>query len=1150
MLVSQKMEQPPLSNHRKLLRMSLNKFSRLTQIAICVCLTTNASVGAQENPPVAKSESITVESINAAKKEVEANQDLEEAYRTKLLEIYAQAATDLRAAADSESELKKLQLELDVATAALEAARKTLQDAPPELELPAKDAELSSVQQQLATLEEELRQAEKRRSELDETVAFRAQRRPTVPAELEATKKSLEQIETELRGADATLVGKLPQATRAALLAKRQELVAKIAVLERELPIYDGTASLLTARSDVLTREISHLRRTVAAWQDSANRRRRTDAEKNVAEATELLGDVAAPVKPLAKQLVELAEQLAGIRSETATDISTSLADSQQIEKDTARLADEFKQIEDRAKVAGFTNAVGLLLLKQRSALPNTAELIDKLERQQEQISDVHIQRIELQNQRSALSDIDASVESFLANKNGEDTAGARDELSSDVRKVLQAKTRYLDGAIQDLSSLLDRLATLDTRRRTLLAQTSQQASYIKEHILWVRSTNPLDAGTITEAGRTAKWTSSQLGETGLVLFQDAKTHIVLWIIFAIVVTALILGQRWCRTRLHDVAEQAQRRNTTSLKPTLLAIGFTTLMAAWWPTLLAFLSWRLLSPGDQLLSSTAAGAALRGCAVLVFAMDLMRHSCRVDGLGTAHFGWATETLTPIRRALRLLLVTIVPLAGVVLFLEATGVDAYHTSMGRLSLIVGLVVLAFASFRAVRGMGSLQPGAWHRVARVAWYAMGVGIPLALAVLATCGYLFSARQLAWWLVQSSWLVLAVVLISSLLSRWQLLAYRSLAMKQARKRRQELTETEAAAPVEAVALETEALTLSDSNQKLHKLQQICFAVVLIVGLGWIWNDVLPAFGFLAKVELWPSSIASGVVEGIETQQWVTLQDALFAVLTIAATLFASRNLPGLLEFAVLQRLPVDNGFKYAASTVFRYAIVALGIVLAFRCIGIGWANVQWLVAAITVGLGFGLQEIFANFVSGLILLFERPIRVGDTVTVGTVTGTVSRIRIRATTIVDWDQKELVVPNREFVTGQVVNWTLSDNILRTIIRVGVAYGSDTRLATELLYNVAHENQSVLSEPEPFVVFKQFGESTLDFELRCFVPSLTAFRTIAHELNTAIDDAFKAHNIEIAFPQRDLHIRSVETTLPVVQQAMPARKFSSSLQD
>jgi potassium efflux system protein len=225
------------------------------------------------------------------------------------------------------------------------------------------------------------------------------------------------------------------------------------------------------------------------------------------------------------------------------------------------------------------------------------------------------------------------------------------------------------------------------------------------------------------------------------------------------------------------------------------------------------------------------------------------------------------------------------------------------------------------------------------------------------------------------------------------------------------------------------------------------------------------------------------------------------------------------------LLNRLPMDPGARYAYAAVCRYSLTALGIIVALNTMGIRWSNLQWLIAALGVGLGFGLQEIFANFISGLIVLFERPFRVGDTVTVGDISGSVSRIRIRATTIVDWDRKELIVPNKEFITGRLINWSLSDQYIRIRIPVGIAYGSDTRLAEKLLVRAARKNQRVLSEPAPDAVFKGFGDSSLNFELRVYINGIDDWWPMLHELNMTIDSAFKEAGVTIAFPQRDVHL-------------------------
>jgi potassium efflux system protein len=271
------------------------------------------------------------------------------------------------------------------------------------------------------------------------------------------------------------------------------------------------------------------------------------------------------------------------------------------------------------------------------------------------------------------------------------------------------------------------------------------------------------------------------------------------------------------------------------------------------------------------------------------------------------------------------------------------------------------------------------------------------------------------------------------------------------------------------------------------------------------------------------------------VERPRPITLADLGLALLVLSIGFVAARNVPGLLEIAVLQRLPLQAGERYAITTTVQYVITICVVVVAAGLIGVGWSKVQWLAAAVTVGLGFGLQEIFANFVSGLIILYERPVRIGDIVTVGDVTGSVTRIRIRATTITNWDRKELIIPNKEFVTGQVVNWSLSDQVLRLVIKVGIAYGSDTRLARNVLLDVATANPRTLPEPTPKAFFQEFGDSSLNFELRVWFKDIDDWMFGKHELHQAIDDAFREHGIEIAFPQRDLHIRSVRDTLPVV---------------
>jgi len=255
------------------------------------------------------------------------------------------------------------------------------------------------------------------------------------------------------------------------------------------------------------------------------------------------------------------------------------------------------------------------------------------------------------------------------------------------------------------------------------------------------------------------------------------------------------------------------------------------------------------------------------------------------------------------------------------------------------------------------------------------------------------------------------------------------------------------------------------------------------------------------------------------------VTLGDLLSVFAIIVLTVLAARNLPSLIEILLLQYLHISAGSRYTIRTLSGYFIAGLGVVALFNAVGGSWAQIQWLVAALGVGIGFGLQEIVANFISGLIILFERPIRVGDFVTVGDTDGTVTRIRIRATTILTRDRKELLVPNKEFITGRLLNWTLSDQTTRLKLLLGIRYGADVELAEKIMLEAAREHPRVLKEPAPWVNFHDFGDSALILELRCVIDSADYRVRVLSELRHAIDRGFRAAGMEIPFPQRDVHL-------------------------
>lgn len=345
--------------------------------------------------------------------------------------------------------------------------------------------------------------------------------------------------------------------------------------------------------------------------------------------------------------------------------------------------------------------------------------------------------------------------------------------------------------------------------------------------------------------------------------------------------------------------------------------------------------------------------------------------------------------------------------------------------------------------------------------------------------------------------------------------------------------------AAAATEVAPKPPATDLAVINAQTRRILHIAIGTGAVIGMYMIWLDVLPALKFL-DYPLWSTSVETTrmvtgadkttVPQTIVVLKAFTLGKLILTVAIVAVVFVAAANLPGLLEVAILQKLPIDSGARYAVTSLARYSIYAAGTIAAFNQMGLSWSKVQWLIAALSVGLGFGLQEIVANFISGIILLFERPLRVGDIVTVGDVSGSVTRIQIRATTIRDWDRKEYIVPNKELVTGKLMNWTLSDTVNRIVVNVGVDYGTDGDQVREILLAVADDHPEILKDPPPLASFEGFGDSSLNFVLRCFLPELAKRLLTIHQLHTEIQKRLADAGIGIPFPQRDLHIVSDAT--------------------
>jgi small-conductance mechanosensitive channel len=257
------------------------------------------------------------------------------------------------------------------------------------------------------------------------------------------------------------------------------------------------------------------------------------------------------------------------------------------------------------------------------------------------------------------------------------------------------------------------------------------------------------------------------------------------------------------------------------------------------------------------------------------------------------------------------------------------------------------------------------------------------------------------------------------------------------------------------------------------------------------------------------------------------LTLWTALYIGILIVLLFYLSGKLKRWIANVALVRSKLDYGVREAVGSIIRYLIVVIGFLVIIQTAGIDLTTLNVLAGAIGIGVGFGLQNIANNFISGLIILFERPIKIGDRVEVGDVEGDVVQISARSTTVVTNDNIAIIVPNSKFISDNVINWSYTDSKVRFKIPVSVAYGMDPRLVEKLLLDVAKENADVHADPAPVVRFIEFGDSGLHFELRAWSTTLMHRKgKLISDLNFAIAEKFKKYGVEIPYPQRDLHIK------------------------
>lgn len=960
---------------------------------------------------------------------------------------------------------------------------------------------LNIARDELAATEQRLKDLAERRKALPEIVA---------EAKLRLDRTSKERIEAAYPELDAAR-----QMLRKATI---QALTSEVQYYESELLAAPLREKFLTAEREMAARKLSQLERLNAQWQALLTSYTRSEAERMLQIANRDLEQVASnPVlKRLAEQNLALAQARVS-RFNTLAKIDLTQTELDSTRQKLAQLQESFTRLRSRIAAIGLTDSTGVLLRKTMEELPDAREYRRYISSRQQELSSTQLQILELEEEQTRSLKLEESLRVELEG-----------ELQESLKKLLETRALLLKTQIAELNRYFDLIMELDIEQKRLVDEIGRNRIFIEENILWVKT---LPTFSLWDLPNSFTFLKSRINlgfvRSNLATFaENLQRNLFRSILLVVCALLAIYTLHHMRLKLRGYISQigvleAAQPGIDDIHGTIKVFFSTILLSTFRPAMVLIL-WTVLDyVGESSVLVNALATGLQTIIIPYLTTRFLLAFTMPMGLAQAHLEWSSERVSTLRALMRIVNTLVLPTAFLVSFLQALNmVEREQAVASRIAYILSQLVLAYVIFRLshpARGVVYEEQDEQRYWLRTLICTVASFTPLLLALFSAMGYYYAATHL-------SSLFGKTVLALSYLITLKAVAY-SLVIARAVRQGEEAS-AEDQKSLEQVKLQAYRMISHGST------------IIFMLFLLFIWTPVVPALTYLNRVELWATSVevvkqvtgedGKAVSRVVDERVSIKLTDLIICLMIVLITLVTARNVPGFIEIVFLQRLPFDAGARYAFTVVSRYIIVTTGLFLSAGRLGIKWGHVQWMIAAISVGLGFGLQEIFSNFISGLIILFERPVRVGDIVTVGETTGTVSRIRIRSTTITDYDMKELIIPNKNFITGQVINWTLSTTVSRVTVPVQVAYNTDTALVFQLLQQAVEAVPVVLKEPAPVVLFTGFGQDGLDFKLFFYIPTRDVYVEALSQVNEQIYSLFNQKGISIPYPQRDVHIRSI----------------------
>ncbi len=782
------------------------------------------------------------------------------------------------------------------------------------------------------------------------------------------------------------------------------------------------------------------------------------------------------------------------------------------------------RTIEKQISALEGTLALSRIIQREKKNLPTNITIKNLPEK----ISELRVSIFDITQKRNDLY----SPYKYIDELQQKNKTSFTDEEKKKLHKVLLERRKLLTDIINTLNNQLNFAIKIDLMQKQILQVSKEIELNLVQQSFWVKSNTPINT----------KWVKS-FPDSFAYQLQNIISKFELsnsykYINYLIEITTLLflifLVISYLKSKiikhLSLINGQVNSLNSDSQWHTPIALFYTMLLTL--PKILIFLIITVILGYFCFVDPTESWLWGIKIAAYLWLFNFILALFNEKGIAIRHFGLSEESCITFQKVIRRGMAVVMILLNISIFTNVTENGISEDVIGQIISILALIFCIFIlapSFKRALKVHNKNTEV-DRTENILLTTLRLLIqltPIVLIALIAIGYYYTALKLISLTITSYIIIILWLLVRYIIHRAVQVSARRLAYRRLQEqRRNKNTEstTSVADDIISIPQQSESIKVGILKSQIIHITNIILWVVVISLLYQVWSELIVSADYLNNISLWKQTVVTENGTEVET---ITLFNLLIAFIILTVTYILVRNIRSILEIFIFSRITLSQGTPYTITTLLTYAIVAIGSATAFSSLGMSWAKLQWLFAALSVGLGFGLQEIFANFISGIIILFERPIRIGDVITVGEFSGTVSRIRIRATTLMDFDGKEVIVPNKNFVTERLTNWALSSATTRVIISVGVAYGSDLELTRKLLLQAAEETDTVLDDPAPVVYFFTFGASTLDHELRVYVGEIGDINLTIDALNRKIDRLFAENGIEIAFNQLDLFIKN-----------------------